>query len=991
MIIFLIGFQNAAADVLKTQKKWSEFKKANFKNRDDIVVPINIELLFDGDSNDQIGKLTIHGGFLCAPGGRTLNVEGILVHGASAYFRCGSDESLRKDKFEILFSGSKEFGHSDVMCPEDANHTGVHTSGFQSFIITCGASLLLKGTTPNTPWTRLSATARPGDSKIKLSNTIRWPIDSEIVIASSSFDYSESETFKIMGYDSEDKLILDRPLKYRHWGEPSKMYGPHKLPLINQAEVAMLNRNIIIRGTEDKSAIAVRDGQDKKAAHLMFMSAPGLVQILGVEFNTVGRMGELGKYPIHWHRIRNTVNHYLRRSVIQNSFNRCVTIHETNNVWIRNNICFNHYGHGYFLEEGNEQFNRIERNLGLLSKPVPSGREILITDRTTDNPSRYDSPATFWISNPNNIVTNNVAAGSRGTGFWLAFKDDKHIPDGISVAPNMTPLLKFENNTAHSSHHGISVDGGPNGSCLGNPRNNCSDLEKFDIDTSDFNTFQTNYAPPLPAVFRGITVYKNKEYGFWFRAMKNSSIENSIFADNPLGVGLVFDVALRNSVVLFKTNQYDVQNELPKTVGALNAKRFGASLVYDGPSFLENVYFDNFMPFTFKDPISKKSYLYRPKVLFMTVAAAERGTAHQVKGLSYGPNMPPVLTDFFHDLGHPSKDNWASALVDLDGTLIGDINYAGYSLVPKVDISQVDGCLTNSRFANTFICPSRYGLIFLANGNFQFDLTRVDNRTGEEVNQNLPAGPHSNFPDIVPGAPYVNHQFSFPIEKVDEFQYQVKIKAPKTINGNSLNNMSGATALQAKWLRVGQRSPWIQLYQQGHFCRLIENSENSTLEAQVKDGDVLKFRLHANEEHSYGWRPNNVGSKLHGVYFQCYAPTFVSMLSPTVVDKGCHYYTGDQLVGCYTTTNPGKFQTWIKGKNIILNASVGPNRGIARIIIDDKIIRMVDFYNSTYVDKELILFSGAEIIEHKIYIEVTNVKNSNATGNFLVMKNISAN
>ena len=32
-------------------------------------------------------------------------------------------------------------------------------------------------------------------------------------------------------------------------------------------------------------------------------------------------------------------------------------------------------------------------------------------------------PATFFLTNPNNTVTNNVAAGSMAIGFWLRFLD----------------------------------------------------------------------------------------------------------------------------------------------------------------------------------------------------------------------------------------------------------------------------------------------------------------------------------------------------------------------------------------------------------------------------------------------------------------------------------------------------------------------------------------------------------------------------------------
>jgi len=58
-----------------------------------------------------------------------------------------------------------------------------------------------------------------------------------------------------------------------------------------------------------------------------------------------------------------------------------------------------HPGHTYFLEDGVEQGNYITGNLGLLTYPSYA---LLNTDTT---------PAVFWITNPNNVVKNNVGSG----------------------------------------------------------------------------------------------------------------------------------------------------------------------------------------------------------------------------------------------------------------------------------------------------------------------------------------------------------------------------------------------------------------------------------------------------------------------------------------------------------------------------------------------------------------------------------------------------
>ncbi|KAK3087473.1 hypothetical protein FSP39_006382 [Pinctada imbricata] len=66
------------------------------------------------------------------------------------------------------------------------------------------------------------------------------------------------------------------------------------------------------------------------------------------------------------------------------------------------------------------------------------------------------TPSTFWIVNPLTNVRNNVAAGSEHTGFWFLFPDE---PLGPSRTLQMmhydearhTPILEINNNVAHSN------------------------------------------------------------------------------------------------------------------------------------------------------------------------------------------------------------------------------------------------------------------------------------------------------------------------------------------------------------------------------------------------------------------------------------------------------------------------------------------------------------------------------------------------------------
>ena len=62
-------------------------------------------------------------------------------------------------------------------------------------------------------------------------------------------------------------------------------------------------------------------------------------------------------------------------------------------------------------QDGSETGHTLDGNLGMLTR---ESYALAASDTM---------PATFFLSNPNNTVTNNVAAGSMGLGFWLRFLD----------------------------------------------------------------------------------------------------------------------------------------------------------------------------------------------------------------------------------------------------------------------------------------------------------------------------------------------------------------------------------------------------------------------------------------------------------------------------------------------------------------------------------------------------------------------------------------
>jgi hypothetical protein len=175
----------------------------------------------------------------------------------------------------------------------------------------------------------------------------------------------------------------------------------------------------------------------------------------------LGQKGVMGRYPIHFHFGRNSIGlgNYAQDNSIHDNFQRCLVIHNTDGILIKNNVGYNTNGHCYFLEDGSEQSNTFDHNLGIKVVPVAD----LDEDPQQLIPSDADA-SIFWITNPNNTFTFNTAVGGKW-GFWFSLPEK---PIGLSapeysssttLRPRCLPLLKFNDNTVHSTtSHGIQID-----------------------------------------------------------------------------------------------------------------------------------------------------------------------------------------------------------------------------------------------------------------------------------------------------------------------------------------------------------------------------------------------------------------------------------------------------------------------------------------------------------------------------------------------------
>ena len=86
------------------------------------------------------------------------------------------------------------------------------------------------------------------------------------------------------------------------------------------------------------------------------------------------------------------------------------------------------------MENGIETGNILRYNLGIFVKPSSTTLNVDIT------------PGTYWVTNANNTVSHNAAAGGSHFGFWYQMFEH---PDGPSFTKTVCPRYDFNQCSAY--------------------------------------------------------------------------------------------------------------------------------------------------------------------------------------------------------------------------------------------------------------------------------------------------------------------------------------------------------------------------------------------------------------------------------------------------------------------------------------------------------------------------------------------------------------
>ncbi len=457
-----------------------------------------------------------------------LTTEWIMVHGE---LEIGTEAKPHTRNATITLT--------DNVKDEDISGVGGTTDRVDRGILLMGGTLNLHGDRTNS-WTKLSSTANAGATSIHVLNAAGWRVGDQIVLASTDFDPRQAERRNIAAIRG-NTITLDKKLDYMHFGKIT-------FDVDERGEVGLLTRNIKLQASADAE-------QSFYGGHVMAMVGSKMF-VDGVEFNRMGQNMTLARYPIHWHLIGDAQGQYIKNSAIHDTYNRCVTVHGTNFLRVENNVTYNTVGHCFFLEDGAEHGNQFVHNLAIQVKChtskacmptnlAPNGeaggsnplaptnraayRAASMSGKDTLLPSD-NTVAAYWITNPDNVFIDNVAAGSDENGFWWSLPEHpqgKFEGTEISKAtwPRRTRMAEFRGNVAHSNFDGFMLDrninregvfglAGPSHIAKENP--------------ADENS------KSVESLLEDLTAYKNRNGGFWSRGELHV-FRNLKAADNAIG------------------------------------------------------------------------------------------------------------------------------------------------------------------------------------------------------------------------------------------------------------------------------------------------------------------------------------------------------------------------------------------------------------------------------------------------------------------------
>jgi len=540
-------------------KPWSSYVGTSTTIASDIEIRSGDAVVVDESMNIQINSLKVKGMLIFRDGTQVFIETGsVIVFGL---IQAGSEEAPFQGHLEIILRSGDQ-----IIINEEGRSENLGVAPFAVL----GGQLILNGIPEASAcvqrtWTKLQRTVQKGDTFITVPKEVAkcWPVGGNVVLSSSTNTPQQSEAVTITfkeNFGSSTRLYLAEQLQYLHLGENEKFVsGDRTITLASEA--GLLTRSIVIRGKIESS---IENG------HFVIHRTPFVKQaIIGVEFNSLGFQGTLGRYPIHFHLCRNASLAIVKGCSVINSKQRGLVLHGTHEVTATWNIFYRIAGHTIMLEDGVEMNNLIAYNAVFRAFPPK---------KVIDNGGRPESdhtPSGIWISNPQNSFIGNVLSGIDDNGVWTEVFPNVRgpsafLPEAEGLNPRSLPFKEFSGNEIHS------------------------------VGARGFKTYPEGYRAEKESLVTNLLVWRARTYGLFLGVTHFLTFENlTVVIDSGNGA-IDFDravqIVIRNAAIVGKS---PIQGGL---LGTSSCPRAFAASIYPtrgyggvlGGNRYESVVFDGF-------------------------------------------------------------------------------------------------------------------------------------------------------------------------------------------------------------------------------------------------------------------------------------------------------------------------------------------------------------------------------------------------------------
>jgi len=627
------------------------------------------------------GTVEVQGDLVTEYANGSLSTKWVLVRSADANFECGIASRPFTHDFQLTLRG----------VPTDPMLSGMGTK----FLIAMDGGRIDMHGLSKTSWSKLT---KLGGSTILVTDRSGWQVGDEVLLVASKWmsfldsyngasqdQRSEVRTITGINLATGDITLASAPAEFHCAAAPTPYTNPlgtASWTVDQRAEVGMLSHNVRVQGDPLDSTLDNRFG-----AHVMMMNGtccatPGTGYFANVQFKHMGQRSPylpignaLGRYPLHWHMQKgNGYGQYARGCSVWQSFNRAITIHGTDGLLLEDNVLFDHDGHGVFFEDGGERNNRLLRNLVVLTRRPRAFAQLLPHDNS-HNQVQNQTPAAFWITNPQNEFIGNVAAHTVGTGYWFALHSrptgasfgDPYFNDGSGqpIDPRKLPIIAFRDNTAHGCVSGLDVNDmiDDHGTHVFLPPNQPGPLD---------DTILTNISwdPPTPTDLEhfivygcSLAIYSGLGTGNTYNDLL--TFRNAVLTDNETHIQLASAITVTESLLVENTGSgvfVPAGGPTQNFPGWFPHPGY-AYTSYDGPGKLTNSHLVGFDGSVHPNATLAMSHF----------GASRRHPNHIMSGLTFANGAQPQILfyDFTPPQLHPLDDAglWGIVIQNSDGSL----------------------------------------------------------------------------------------------------------------------------------------------------------------------------------------------------------------------------------------------------------------------------------------------------------------------------------